>query len=193
MDLNTEFLDNIEFFIMCRNLIEGNHNLGGCVVKQAGFTTATLGVYLDFWFNCLPASTDALCRPICAISDKACYVCNEDHELVKAKLNVPIDVVVETFRKCIERNKQANDNQTLCQTISSLRESIANQSINPADLIGWQQYYMPAGISVLEQQKQKTESPDLTPRPDNPIAQKLQIEKIFGSDKTLFNLYHLDS
>ena len=150
MEYNSEFLDNIEFLIMCRNVISSQHKLGGSLVRQQGFLTASLETYLDFWFNCLPISTDRKCRPICAVSTDGCYVCDDNHSLIKAELNAPVKDVVNKFLKCRKRNKSAHDNPTLNQVVRFLQDSISDNSNHQHDLIGWAQYYMPAKISVLE-------------------------------------------
>lgn len=31
--INKEFLDNIEFLLMCKNIIICNHKIGGCLVR----------------------------------------------------------------------------------------------------------------------------------------------------------------
>ena len=150
MEYNSEFLDNIEFLIMCRNVISSQHKLGASLVRQQGFLTASVETYLDFWFNCLPISTDRKCRPICAISTDDCYVRDDNHELIKADLNAPVQDVVDKFLECIKRNKPAHDNPTLSQVVRFLQDSISDNSISQQDLIGWMQYYMPAKARVSE-------------------------------------------
>lgn len=124
--INKEFLDNIEFLLMCKNIIIGNHKIGGCLVRQQGFITASLESYLDFWFNCLPLSTDSECHPICAVSEEECFMRTKDGELVKAELNAPVKQVVAAFKECKKRNKAAHENPTLKEAISALGRMIAH-------------------------------------------------------------------
>ena len=159
--INKEFLDNIEFLLMCKNIITGNHKIGGCLVRQQGFITASLESYLDFWFNCLPLSADSECHPICAVSEEECFIRTKDGELVKAELNAPVKQVVAAFKECKKRNKAAHDNPTLKETISALGLMIAHDEIERTDLIGWQQYYLPARVSVLETRNKILEDENL--------------------------------
>lgn len=154
---NEEFFNNIEFLIMCKNKITASHKIGGCLVRQEGFISASLETYLDFWFNCLPVSTDRKCRPICAISDEICLVRNDDGGIIEAELNVPLHTIVSCFKECISRNQAAHDIPSLSQVILDLGKKIGQGEISQTDLIGWQQYYLPAKVSVLELVNNKLE------------------------------------
>lgn len=158
---NDDFINNIEFLIMCKNIITTNHRIGGCLVRQEGFITASLETYMDFWFNCLPISTDRECRPIFAISDETCLVRCDEGKVVEAVLNVPLNTVVSCFMDCRRRNKGVHDIPTLSQAVSTLGEMMARMEIKQSDLIGWQQYYLPAKVSVLELRNNKLEEENL--------------------------------
>lgn len=117
--------------------------------------------YLDFWFNCLPLSTDSECRLICALSEEECFIRTKDGELVTAELNAPVKQAVAAFKECKKRNKAAHDNPTLKEAISALGRMIAHDEIERTDLTGWQQYYLPARVSVLETRNKILEDENL--------------------------------
>lgn len=193
MDYNSEFLDNLEFLLMCRDLITRDHKYGGCLVRQQGFITATLETYLDFWFNCLPVSTDKQCRPICAVSKDGCYVRNDNHELIKVELNVPVEEVVRTFLECKKRNKAGHDSSSLGDVISSLWDAIGNNSVDRHDLVGWMQYFMPAKISVLEIENKALRSENnvlrasLADSEEKSLMELSRYSEIFRAKEEIFN------
>lgn len=199
MEYNSEFLDNIEFFIMCRDIISSNHKYGGCLVRQHGCLTASLETYLDFWFNCLPFSIDSQCRPICAIStDGICYVRNDNHELEAGDLNMGAEEVVRKFVACKKLNKTAHDNPSLGSVICSLRKAIGDNSIDPQVLIGWQQFFMPAKISALEFRNKRLENENsilrasLAGADEVALAELSKYKELFRERESRFNR-HIES
>jgi|GEM_PF-5150710 len=198
MTYNSEFVDNVEFLIMCRNLISHNHKYGGCLVRQQGFITATLETYLDFWFNCLPVSTDKQCRPICAVSKEGCYVRNDNHELIKGELNVPVEEVVRTFLECKKRNKAGHDSPSLGDVVCLLHAAIGDNSVDRHDLVGWMQYFMPAKISVLEIENKtlRSENNDLraslVDSEEKSLVELSRYSEIFRDREEIFNS-HIES
>lgn len=167
--VNEQFVDNIWFLIMFRNVILRNPELSSCLVRQPGFIDGSLEAYLNFWFECLPASTDRECRPICAVSPDGFCISDSEHRLVKAELNVPVEEVVKAFEECVQRSSPAQDSLSVYQVIQKLYAAMDN--VDRFDLVGYQQYYLPAKESILSL------NPDLTPVADKPLAIKLHQER----------------
>lgn len=151
------FVSNISLIMMCRNIIEENHKLGGSAVRHKGAYTASIETYLDFWFNALPLSVDTECRPVCAVSPTACYVKDEDGKIVEAQLNAPIYEVVRAFSECRRRHKGVHAHPSVADVVEKLGNDLSAGSLQRESLCGWQQFYLPAKVSVLELRNKRLE------------------------------------
>ena len=149
-NINQIFIENISLIMMCKNIIALDKDMNGCIVIQPGFIDAPLVAYLDFWFQSLPFSIDEEYRPICAVSEKCCFVRNDNGKITKAKLIAPIKDIVNVFNKCKARQIYYPNKNSLSDTISKLRDLIGSEKIHHTDLVGWQQFYLPAKLSILE-------------------------------------------
>lgn len=151
------FVNNISLIMMCRNIIEENHKLGGSAVRHQGAYTASIETYLDFWFNALPLSVDTECRPICAVSSSACYIMDEEGNIVEAQLNAPIYAVVRAFSECRTRHKGVHDRPSVAEVVEKLGNDLSGGLLQRESLCGWQQFYLPAKVSVLELRNKRLE------------------------------------
>ena len=150
-NINQLFVENIYLIMMCKNIISRDNELSGCIVSQPGFIEAPLGAYLDFWFNYLPYSTDEEYQPLCAISYKECFAKKDKScEIIRAKLNAPIEDVVEVFNKCKARHISCISQISLYDAMSKIWELMISEETDHSALVGWQQFYLPAKLSSLE-------------------------------------------
>lgn len=147
--MDTIFVDNISLFLMCRYVIERDRRMRIAIVRHENAIEASLGTYLDFWYNSLPYSVDRECQPICSVSPEACYVVDENCRVAKAELNAPIEEVVREFDRCRTQHYGDSAEMQMSEVAYELWDGIGNGKIRRDELCGWLQFYMPAKVSVF--------------------------------------------
>lgn len=143
--------DNIALLLMCRKIIENNAEMKGCVVRQPAAIEATLGAYLDFWYNSLPLSVDDKCNPICVVTPDGCYVAPDgrtEAAVVEARLNTALSDVVDAFIKCKESHDEADGTMSIDDVIDILKNAIAEGKVAPEMLCGGKSFYQSAERSI---------------------------------------------